>query len=114
MTNEPKTTAKGVRREDIYGRPIKVQTYEILVSTHEKIREAAKEFKVTAPELLEVLMDNTDFNVLAPKLRDVRAKKEAYREAAKSKVDPTAAELAKKIKTLTPEKLAEVQALLNK
>lgn len=113
-----KSAGNNVRREDLYGRPVKAQTYEILVETHERIKSITKEFKVTAPELLEVLMNNTDWNALAPDLHAVRAKKEAMREAAKQgktktkAANPEADALAAKIKNLTPEKLAQLQALL--
>lgn len=115
MTTEKPT--KNLRREDLYGRPLKAQTYEILVTTHEKIRDRSKEFKVTAPELLEVLMDNTDWNAMAPLLEAVRARKEEVRAKnlqAKRVVSasPKAMDLAKKLQELSPDKLAEIEAVL--
>lgn len=110
-------TSKNLRREDLHGRPLKAQTYEILVTTHEKIRDRSKEFKVTAPELLEVLMDNTDWDAMAPLLEAVRARKEEVRaknlQAKRAaSADPKALDLAKKLQGLSPDKLAEVEAVL--
>lgn len=111
-----KTTGNNVRREDLYGRPIKAQSYEILVATHERIKDITKEFKVTAPELLEVLMERTDWNAMGPHLQAVRAKKEAARAKAlenkKAAVPPEASQIASKLKDLTPEQLAKVKAII--
>lgn len=116
MTTATTKPSKNLRREDLYGRPLKAQTYEILVTTHEKIRDRSKEFKVTAPELLEVLMDHTDWNAMAPLLAQVRAKKEAARaqklQAKKAQTDPGTVSLAQQLKDLSPEKLAQIQAII--
>ena len=118
MTEDRESTkTPTIRREDLYGRPIKAQTYELLVTTADKVKERSKEFKVTAAELMEALMEHTDWNAMAPHLMAIRAKKEqtraANKEARKVEVDPQVVALAKQIKNLTPETLAEIQALIS-
>lgn len=109
-------------RIDAFGRVLKSQTYDMLPEINDKLRDISKEFKLTASEVLEIVLNSTDWDALAPMLTEQRKRKEevraAAREEAKAERDasgaPTAMSLAKQLRTLTPEKLAEIQAVMAK
>lgn len=118
MTEEKQTKGGNIRRDDVFGRPLKNQTYELLVSTTELIKTHSKDYKLTAGELLEVMFEKANWDEIEPAAKALRARKEKARaEALKRKraaevaVPPS---LAKQLKDLTPEKLAAIQAILNK
>jgi hypothetical protein len=71
----------------------------------EKLRLIAKQHGVTQGEAVEVLLDGMDSEALAELFKAKRAGKTDGRTA---KTD-----LAKKLKGLPPEKLAQIQAILD-
>lgn len=107
-------------RIDAFGRVLKSQTYDMLPEINDRLRDISKEFKLTASDVLEIVLNNTDWNALAPLMTEQRKRKEeiraAAREEAKAERDasgaPTAMSLAKQLRNLTPERLAEVQAMM--
>lgn len=119
MTQETqgKTSTRAVRT-DAFGRELKPQTYEMIPEINDKLRDTSKEFKLTASEVLEVLFAQTDWNALTPHLEEARQNKVKVRDAAKqarqAEATPKVMSLAKQLKDLSPEKLAEVQALIAK
>ena len=79
----------------------------ILSPEHREIlKTEAKKVKLTQGELLEVLLDNADFTALAGKLKE---KKEGKTAGKLTKND-----LLKRMKGLTPEQLAAIDAIVNK
>lgn len=112
------TTTRGsnIRRDDIFGRPLKHQSYEMLVTTNDAIKERSKEFKLTAGELFEVMLACADWDKITPAAKELRARKEQARaaalEAKRQAEPPAASQLAKKLKEMTPAQLAKVKAMI--
>lgn len=113
-------TIKSTRpvRTDAFGRTLKAQTYEMIPEINQKLTDVAKEFKLTMGEVLEVVLTHVDLNAMAPHLSAVRERKLEIRENAKrdraESTNPKVATLAKQLKDLSPERLAEIQALIDK
>lgn len=79
----------------------------ILTEGHkERLKQLAKLHNVTQGEVIEVLLDYTDFEMFADKFK---AKK-----AVKSEGKLTKGDLLKKMTNLTPEQLAAIAAIVSK
>jgi hypothetical protein len=78
----------------------------ILSENHfKKLKDSAKQVRLTQGEVLEVLLDNADFDALAGQFQVKRQSKQGGRQ-----VDSA---LVKKMKGASPEKLAQIQAILD-
>src|SRR5574344_654184 len=112
MTEEKPKKGRNIRRDDVFGRPLKNQTYELLVATTELIKRHSKDYKLTAGELLEVMFEKANWAEIEPAAKSLRSRKEQARaEALERKRAAEAAipaSLAKQLKDLTPEKLAAI------
>jgi transcriptional/translational regulatory protein YebC/TACO1 len=78
----------------------------VVKATHESIVKLAEQFGISQGSVVEVLVEQADFEKLKPHLI-------AHKHAKTAALKNPAGVISKKLKTLTPEQLVTVQKLLD-
>lgn len=91
------------KQAEIYERRGEVRHMIVMkMSVREKIKNLAKAYRVQQGDVIDVVIENMDLTKVGPAL-------EARREV---KAKPKKTEIAKKIRGLSPEKLAQIEAII--